>query len=99
MTRGHNLAITLLLPALLSSCGGGSTAPTGPGTLEINVVTSGVDIDTDGFALAIDNTAPVNISANGTSSITVASGSHTLALDGLAVNCDATNAPSTASVV
>lgn len=93
----------VLFVAISSSawgCGGGeATAPTGPGTLEINVVTSGVDIDADGFALAIDNTAPVNISANGTSSITVGSGSHTLSVDGVAVNCDLTSAPTTASVV
>jgi TolB protein len=86
--------------AFLAACGGGSdsTAPTGPGILEINVVTSGVDIDSDGFALVIDNAAPVSISANGTSSITIGTGSHSLAVDGLAVNCDVTSAPTTANV-
>ena len=88
----------LLVAALFSACGGGSTAPSGPASLDVNVVTTGVDIDGDGFLLQIDAENPQSIPANGTLSITTVSGNHTLAVSGLAFNCDVTAAPATAAV-
>ncbi len=89
----------LVAAALLLGCGGGdSSGPSGPGTLRVNVATSGVDLDGDGYALTIDNAAPVGLSVNGSLDLNVAAGNHALAIDGLAVNCDVTSAPLTVNV-
>jgi Tol biopolymer transport system component len=99
MTRyNHGIAL-LLLAAVLSACGGDSTAPPTTGTLDVNVVTTGPDIDVDGFLLRIDDESPdVPIPANGKLSITEPPGTHTLALSGLSINCDVTSAPASAAV-
>jgi Tol biopolymer transport system component len=99
MTRyNHGIAL-LLLAAVLSACGGDSTAPPTTGTLDVNVVTTGPDIDVDGFLLRIDDESPdVPIPANGKLSITEPPGTHTLALSGLSINCDVTSAPASADV-
>jgi Tol biopolymer transport system component len=87
----------LLLGTALSACGGDSTAPS-PTGLDFNIVTSGVDIDADGFRLTIDGGSPQIIPANGTLNISSRPGTHTLAIDGLAFNCDVTAAPGSADV-
>ena len=101
MTRRVDLRMALLLlSALLPACGGDSTAPPPPpttGTLELSIVTTGVDIDADGFALTVDKDFPLAIPANGTLSVAMLPGSHTLAISGLAINCDATP-PATANI-
>jgi Tol biopolymer transport system component len=99
MTRyNHGIAL-LLLAAVLSACGGDSTAPPTTGTLDVNVVTTGPDIDADGFLLRIDDESPdVPIPANGKLSISKLPGTHTLALSGLSINCDVTAAPASADV-
>ncbi len=83
--------------------GGGSNNPPPPppttGTLDFNIVTTGVDVDADGFFIAVDGGFPKGIPANGTLSLTMMGpGAHTLALTGLAFNCDAT-VPASADVV
>ena len=107
MTRRYNFGIALLLStAVLSACGGDSIAPPPPpppppttGTLEFNIVTIGVDIDADGFLLAVDGAVPKTIPANGTVSVSLPPGSHTVAISGLAFNCDMTTAPASADVI
>jgi Tol biopolymer transport system component len=96
-TRVYNFGIALLVSAGVLSCGGDSTAPPTTGTLEVNVVTTGTDIDADGFLLGIDNNSPQGISANGALSFSLPAGTHTLALSGLAFNCDITTAPLSAN--
>ena len=99
MTRRYNLGIaSLLLTAVLSACGD-STAPPTTGTLDINIVTTGVDIDADGFLLSVDGGLPGAILANGTFSRSMPPGTHTLAISGLAFNCDVTTAPASADVI
>ena len=101
MTRNAVATASLLLTTVLSACGGGggdSVAPPTTGTLEVDIVTTGVDLDTDGFLLAFDGAFPGAIPANGTSSRSMSAGAHTLALSGLAFNCDATAAPTSAVV-
>lgn len=113
MTRRYNLGITqLLLTAFLSACSGDSTAPRASpptptpaptptpttGTLEFNIVTTGVDIDADGFVLTVDTDFPRGIPANGTLSLTMSPGTHTVAMSGLAFNCDMT-VPASADVI
>ena len=100
MIRNAIGTASVLLTGILSACGGGgdSTSPPTTGTLEFNVVTTGVDIDADGFLLALDGALPGAIPANGTSSKTISPGTHTLALTGLAFNCDATAAPASVDI-
>ncbi|HMG97145.1 MAG TPA: hypothetical protein VK565_12650, partial [Gemmatimonadaceae bacterium] len=90
----------LVCAALFVACGGGgeSTAPSGPGSLDVNVVTTGVDIDADGFLLTVDAETPRSIPASGTLTISEPAGTHMLAVSGLAFNCDVTAAPATANV-
>jgi len=90
----------VLAGAFLAACGGGgdsTSPPSGPGSFNVNVVTTGVDIDADGFLLTIDAEPQRAIPANGTLSIDEPAGSHTLAITGLAFNCDVT-APASAIV-
>jgi Tol biopolymer transport system component len=95
MTLRYCFRIALLLStSALASCGGGdSTAPPPPppttGTLEFNIVTTGVDIDADGFMLALDGHSQI-IPANGTSSISVLPGRHAWSVNDPAFNCDVT---------
>jgi Tol biopolymer transport system component len=97
MTRPSSFGTALLLAAVVS-CGGDTTAPPTTGTLEINIVTTGTDIDADGFFLVIDNDFPRGIGSNAILSLTLPPGTHTLALSGLAINCDITTAPSSANI-
>jgi Tol biopolymer transport system component len=100
-TRNYRLGIAaILLTAALAACGGDSTAPPTTGTLEFNVVTTGVDIDADGFTLDVDG-QPRVLPANGTVSFSALPGAHTLSIiSGFAFNCDLTSAPgSSANVV
>jgi Tol biopolymer transport system component len=99
MTR-NAIATAFLVTTVLSACGGGgdTTAPPTTGTIEFNIATTGVDIDADGFLLAFDGAFPGAIPANGNLSRSMSPGTHTLALSGLAFNCDATTAPTSANV-
>lgn len=101
MAHRYSLIATQLLLAIgLTGCGGegGSTSPSGPGSLDVHVVTTGADIDPDGFLLAVDNESPRAIAANGALNISEPAGSHSLTLSGLAFNCDITAAPLTVTV-
>jgi Tol biopolymer transport system component len=98
MTSSRNFGIALLLSAAALSCGGDSTAPPTTGTLEINFVTTGTDIDADGFILGLDNDFPRGVGSNATLSLSLPPGSHTLALSGLAFNCDIATAPLSADI-
>jgi Tol biopolymer transport system component len=98
MTSRYNLAIALhILTTALPACSGDSTAPPTTGTLEFNIATTGVDIDADGFTLKVDDGFPHGIPANGSLSMTLPPGTHTVAITGLAFNCDMT-APASADV-
>jgi hypothetical protein len=65
-------------------------APTlgGAGTLDITVSTSGPDADPDGYEAVVDGGTPQPIGINATVTLTsVAAGTHTARLDGVAANC------------
>lgn len=81
--------------ALVSACGGNASDATAPNptTIEFNVTTTGVDIDPDGFAVAVDGQSGI-LPLNGSLSITVTPGPHTIGFSGVAFNCDLVGAPS-----
>ena len=87
----------ILLTATLLACGGDASGPPAPGTLDFHIVTAGSDIDADGFLLAIDGATPQAIPANGTLQVTAERGGHSIAVTGLAINCDV-SAPQSATV-
>lgn len=94
-------ALFCLVAATILGCAGETTelpaAPTAA-TLEVSVTTTGTDIDPDGFLLSVDGAAGQALPANGTVSWTGVGGSHTLAISGLAFNCDLTTAPTAATL-
>ena len=87
------------LLAFASACGGDSSGPPAPttGTLDFHFVTTGSDIDADGFLLSVDGATPQAVPANGTLQLTMEHGGHSIAISGNAFNCDV-NAPAAASV-
>jgi Tol biopolymer transport system component len=102
MTRKYRLWTVLLLSSgVLSACGGStdSAAPPTTGTLDFNVVTTGVDIAANGFLLSVDGAFPGAIPANGNLSLSMSPGTHTLAISGLAFNCNVTTASASADVI
>lgn len=95
--RQHAGVAMLGLVALLSACGGDSTAPA-PTKIEFNVTTTGVDIDVDGFTLTVDGHS-FPLPANGSQIIDAVPGTHTLAVSGLAFNCDFVGPPTSVNAV
>ena len=61
-----------------------------PGNVQVNVVTTGVDPDADGYSVAIDGDAAAPLGANGSITISgVQAGTREIRLDGIASNCAA----------
>jgi hypothetical protein len=74
-------------------------APT-TGSIEVNVATSGAQLDPDGYTVTLDGAAPGNpVGVNGQVTFSdVSAGSHEVALSGVAENCTVTDATRTATV-
>ncbi len=70
------------------------------GDLFVSTNTTGVDLDADGYTVTIDGSASQPVATNGNVTFTwVASGSHTVALSGVAGNCTVSGAnPQTVTV-
>lgn len=84
----------LVLSVVVAACKD-ATGPT-TGTLELSVITTGEDVDD--FLLAVDDGPPQTIRANGISRLTAGPGTHTLAISGVAFNCDLAAAPTSATI-
>ncbi len=81
----------------LSLATGCKDGPTGPqsGALRVAVVSTGVEIDPDGYTFSVDGGTVQPIAANGSVVIGgLAVGEHTVGLAGLAANCTASGANS-----
>jgi hypothetical protein len=69
------------------------------GNLTVNVTTRGTELDTDGYSVTVDGTASQAVGVNGSVTFTdLGTGSHTVALSGLAVTCSTLGSPRTVSV-
>jgi Tol biopolymer transport system component len=63
--------------------------------VRVTTVTTGIDLDSDGYAVSVDGVLVAVVSANGSVDITrLAIGSHTVALTAVAANCPVTGASS-----
>ena len=85
------LPSVLVLVMGLFGCGGGSGGgPTGPteGTLEVITSTTGSDLDPDGYSLTVDNNSAQPLESNASDTVaSLAVGTHSVTLAGLASNC------------
>src|SRR5467141_2284975 len=78
--------VALLFLALAAAC---RDIP-GPdsGDIQVIVSTTGTDLDPDGYAIALDGATARPIPVNGTLTLSgLSTGSHTVALSGVAPNC------------
>src|SRR5436190_2231826 len=83
------LAVVALAAALSTACGEGPLVPT-TGAIRIALTTTGADPDADGYAVTLDGTAPRTVGVNATLVLRdLGTGSHSVALAGLAANCTA----------
>src|SRR2546422_518343 len=83
------LALVALAAALSTACGEGPLVPT-TGAIRIALSTIGADPDADGYAVTLDGAAPQTVGVNATLVLRdLGTGSHSVALAGLAVNCTA----------
>jgi hypothetical protein len=81
-------------PLILIGCGGDGGTDIVIPSLTITTTTTGIELDADGYQVAVDGSPPQAIGLNG--SVTVdqlPEGLHTLALSGLAPNCVAGDNP------
>ncbi len=85
--RIHNVVWAGLGLAGLVAC---SESLVGPkvGDVRLTVATTGVDLDPDGYTVALDGAAGISIAANDSKTIAaLAAGRHTVLLSGVAPNC------------
>src|SRR6266581_8463352 len=86
--RRVEFACCVLLLLVLTTCS--KEGPTGPTevALRVSVVTTGVDIDPDGYSVALDGEPGRSVAVDGAVTFTaVTTGSHSVALAGIAGNC------------
>ena len=56
--------------------------------VQVTTITAGLDVDLDGYAVAVDGGSPQAIGVNATQAVTrLSAGTHTVALSGAAANC------------
>jgi Tol biopolymer transport system component len=78
------------LPFAVAGCGddNGGTNPPTTGSLEVSTVTTGTDIDADGYTVTVDGGSSQAIDANGTVTVSnLSAGDHVVLLGGVAANC------------
>jgi WD40 repeat protein len=99
--RGFRLscvAVTLALVTVVSGSCKDSTAPNG-GTLKVIVVSTGADIDADGYRVSVDGGEPLAVASADTISISGLDASpHAVVLTGMATNCAVAENPVVATV-
>lgn len=86
-------------PLVSLSCGGDGGTDISVPSLTITTATSGVELDPDGYAVAVDGSPaqPIGLDANVTID-QLTDGQHTVTLSGLAANCTTGTNPETVTV-
>ena len=85
--RPRTFLMTLGILALVTGAGCRNDGPTF-GAIRVSVVTTGADLDLDGYTVGLDGPSRLAIAVNGTMSFThLPTGSHEIALGGVAHNC------------
>src|SRR3989442_11327966 len=90
--RGALSVGVVILVSVAAACG---DQPVGPviGAVQVSVTTTGVELDTNGYRIAIDGGVGQAIPVNGTMTFTgLGAGPHSVLLAGLASNCGAAGA-------
>lgn len=92
MPQEYRSRVGLVFLAMLAAaaCGDGGSSPDEPrtGNLRVTAATTGADLDSDGYLLTADDGPETSITSNGTRDFTgLTSGSHSLAITGVAANC------------
>jgi hypothetical protein len=90
-------AVLLVLSSVILAACKEATAPT-TGTIALNVSTTGVDLAPGGLVLSVDGAPGQTIPVNGTASWVGGEGAHSLAITGLAFNCDLSAVPGSVNV-
>jgi hypothetical protein len=86
-------------PLAWLGCGGGGGTDIVLPSLTITTSTAGVELDSDGYAVAVDGGSPRAIGPNATVTVDgLPDGQHTVELSGMAANCSVANNPRTVRV-
>jgi len=101
LRRGACWPATLALAtAIAAACGSGGDAGVDLPALEIRTSTTGTELDTDGYTVGVDGSAPQAIGLVDTVTVDpLADGPHTVTLAGLADNCAAEGGPTVTATV
>lgn len=74
--------------SIAASCGGDDLTTPTEGSIQIETTTSGVDLDTDGYTVTVDEAQPVAIGISDQLVVNdIGLGNHQVTLAGLAANC------------
>ncbi len=98
MIAHRHLGAALLLVSSASMAACRSTVAPTTGTISLQIVTSGVDLDTDGYTVVVDGGNQDTLPVNGFVHVIRGEGMHSLEVSGLAFNCDLASAPTSPTV-
>src|SRR5437879_7953559 len=83
-----NLRVTIFGLTTIVICACSDQGPSASGAARVVLATVGLDLDADGYTVTIDARSPQHVSINGAMQFdSLAPGSHSVALGGLASNC------------
>ena len=86
--RSYSLAVTVVLAACGAETGSGPADPATPGAVQVTVTTTGIDLDTDGYALSLTGREALDVSVDGTVTFPhVPAGTYALEVTNLGANC------------
>ena len=93
MSAGLPSLVSLAVLALAAGCGETIVTISSDGQIQVAVNTSGIDLDTDGFSVTVDGGTARFVPPGGSVVLdSLAVGSHSVRLSGLADNCAVTGA-------
>jgi hypothetical protein len=84
MTR---MTLAVGLGMLVGACGGDDPATVITGELEVTTLTTGEAADADGYSVLVDGSSAATVGVNGTVTLDVAEGEHSVELADIAGTC------------